>query len=147
MSEHYIFSSYNTNKINGLGGLLAKEGYETSFFHGGHIGTMDFNKFAPLAGFNAYHGYETYVENTKDETNYDGNWGAWDMPFYDYTIDQLVLHKEPFASVLFSINPHHPYNIPEDFDCNEDEAIWCAVRYADSALQRFFEMAKKQPWF
>lgn len=147
MREHYIFSSYNTNKINGLGGLLKKEGYETSFFHGGHIGTMDFNKFAPLAGFNNYHGYETYVEATGNKTNYDGNWGAWDMPFYDYTIDQLALHKEPFASVLFSINPHHPYNVPESFDCNEEKPIWCAVRYADRSLQQFFEKAKQQAWF
>ncbi|MCP4443296.1 MAG: sulfatase-like hydrolase/transferase [Aureispira sp.] len=148
MNEHYIFSPYNGNKIDGLGTLLEREGYQTSFFHGGHIGTMDFDKFLPILGFKDYHGHENYVEATGKSDDYDGNWGTFDMPFFDYTIKELSSkHKEPFVSVLFSINPHHPYRVPDDFECDEEDPIWCAVRYADMAYRQFWEDAKKQPWF
>ena len=41
MSDHsFIISIYQSNYFNGLGDLLKKHGYHTSFFHGGKNGTL-----------------------------------------------------------------------------------------------------------
>jgi phosphoglycerol transferase MdoB-like AlkP superfamily enzyme len=56
MSEPFITSAYSGNSINSLASLLKKKGYRTSFFHGGTNGTMGFDNFTHLAGFDSYYG-------------------------------------------------------------------------------------------
>ena len=40
MNESFITSPYATNSYYSIASLLKKEGYSTSFFHGGTRGTM-----------------------------------------------------------------------------------------------------------
>lgn len=151
MNDPFMFSSYQSNALVGMGNLLQKEGYETGFFHGGEVGTMDFDKFAKVVGFQHYHGRSQYIEDNDypAERDYDGNWGVWDIPFYQYTLQQLNGYREPFFATIFTINPHHPFNVPADFEAQhpDTEKLWRAVRYADTALRFFWQQAQQQSWF
>ena len=46
----FVSSVFRSNKMQGIGNVLKKNNYETSFFHGGRNGTMAFDIAAGLAG-------------------------------------------------------------------------------------------------
>ena len=73
----FITSNYSQNNINSIASILNKEGYNTSFFHGGVRGTMGFYSFCKKAGFKNYFGMEEF----NDKTQYDGTWGIYDLLF------------------------------------------------------------------
>lgn len=146
MTEPFITSNYGSNRINSLASVLKKEGYKTSFFHGGVNGTMGFNSFAKLAGFDDYYGKNEY----NNDADYDGNWGIWDEPFFQYFAKQLNQMQQPFFSAFFSLSSHHPFLVPEKYKSMFKDGpleIDKSVRYSDYALRKFFETASKMPWF
>ncbi len=144
--EPFIFSPYSTNKITSLANLLKKKGYNTSFFHGGTNGTMGFDSYSKLAGFDQYYGR---TEFNNDE-EYAGSWGIWDEPFLQYMVQNLTKTQQPFFSTVFTLNPHHPFKIPEKYAAKfkqDGPDILKCISYIDYALSKFFESAKKQAWF
>jgi len=68
MDYDFISSPYAANSINSLASLLKPLGYKSLFFHGGSNGTMSFNAFCKLAGFDAYHGRTEY----NNDADFDG---------------------------------------------------------------------------
>lgn len=144
--EPYITSRYGNNQVNSLAGLLKEEGYSTSFFHGGTNGTMGFDAFAKLIGYDKYYGRAEY----NNEKDFDGNWGIWDEEFLQYTANTLSHSAQPFCATLFTLTSHHPYAVPdryrEKFKGGPLE-IEKTISYTDYALKRFFETAKTSPWF
>ena len=146
MDGNFIYSIYQTNKIDGIGNLLKKTGYSTAFFHGGINGTFNFDSFSRLAGFDNYFGKNEY----NNEKDFDGNWGIYDGPFFQFTAEKLSEMNAPFCAVLFSLSSHHPYLIPEDrkqqFDSIK-EPFRRSLRYTDFSLQQFFETASQSKWF
>ncbi len=146
LDKPYINSAYAANKFNSLADLLGAEGYQTAFYHGGTNGTMDFDGFAQMAGFDKYYGRTEY----NDETDFDGQWGIFDEPFFSYFADGLSEMKSPFFATIFSLSAHHPYTIPEKYSNKFPEGnlkIQQTVAYADFALRRFFEKAELMPWY
>lgn len=146
MNKAYIISPYSANKTKGLAYLLKEEGYYTSFMHGGANGTMEFDKFCYMSGFDDYYGKNEY-NNPKD---YDGNWGIFDEPYLQYTIKKMSQFKQPFFNAIFTLSSHHPYTIPKEHQ-NEfpkgTSVIHESIGYADYALKQFFETAQKESWF
>ena len=91
INEPYITSTYGSNQISSIAGLLKQQGYSTSFFHGGTNGTMGFDGYSNLAEFDAYYGRTEY----NNEKDYDGNWGIWDEDFMQYAAKTINQNKEP----------------------------------------------------
>jgi phosphoglycerol transferase MdoB-like AlkP superfamily enzyme len=145
MEEQFVFSPYQSNQLDGLAAHLRRKGYETAFFHGSNPGSMDFDKFARLTGFN--HFYDRYGYG--DQAEFDGNWGIWDAPMFQFMSKKLTETPQPFYSFFFSLTSHHPYNTPIDFEKKHPnlDALHRSVLYTDDALRQFFDTAKKQPWF
>lgn len=146
MNEPYITSVYGSNRIQSLPLLLKQKGYNTSFYHGGTNGTMGFDAFATLAGFDRYYGRTEY----NNEKDYDGNWGIWDEEFFQYFASSLDKTKQPFCTAFFSLSSHHPFAVPARYKDRFKEGpleIMKCVRYSDYSLKRFFETASKMDWF
>jgi phosphoglycerol transferase MdoB-like AlkP superfamily enzyme len=144
--EAYPFSIYSTSEVTSLPSLLKPLGYNTSFFHGGTNGTMNFESFTGLAGFDKYYGRTEY----NNEADYDGNWGIWDEPFLQYFAHKLGETKEPFFSSVFTLSSHDPFRIPEKYENlfpHSPRTIDPCIEYADFSLRRFFETVKHAPWF
>jgi len=144
--DPYINSIYSNNRICSFATALKPLGYHTAFFHGGTNGTMSFDAFCRVAGFDEYIGRSEYP-NTQD---YDGHWGIWDEPFLQYVSQKLSSYQQPFFASVFTLSSHHPYAIPEQYKNRFPKGtleIHESIGYADHALRRFFETARKQPWF
>ena len=141
-----INSLYANNKQSSLATLLKKEGYHSAFFHGGINGTMNFDDWAVLAGYDAYYGRNEY----NNDEDFDNFWGIWDEPFLKYTVSTMDKFKQPFHSAIFTLSSHHPFFIPEKFkgkfpktSLENSESI----AYADYALREFFKSAQKADWY
>lgn len=146
LDNHYLNSAYSNNIIETLPGLLKSKGYYSVFYHGGTNGTMNFDSFAKLAGYDAYYGRTEY----NDEKDYDGQWGIWDEPFLVRTVQEMSKLKAPFMTSIFTLSSHNPYKIPKEYEGKFDKGkmeIHQCIGYTDYALRRFFAEAAKQPWF
>jgi phosphoglycerol transferase MdoB-like AlkP superfamily enzyme len=145
-----ISSSAEMNKYRGLGSILKESGYFSSFHHGAATGSMGFNSFTKLAGFNEYFGKENFIDTTG--FNYDGVWGIYDEPFFIDAATKMNSFNQPFCSVIFSLSSHDPFSIPvnrkEFFEQYKGEnELDVAVRYSDFSLSKFFGYASAQKWF
>jgi phosphoglycerol transferase MdoB-like AlkP superfamily enzyme len=146
MNEPFITSIYGSNQINSLPGLLKQQGYSSAFFHGGTNGTMGFEAFANMIGYDHYFGRKEY----NNENDFDGNWGIWDEEFLQYALSTMNMVRAPFLATVFTLSSHHPYSIPQKYAGKFKAGtlpIHIAIRYTDYALRRFFEEAKKTAWF
>jgi glucan phosphoethanolaminetransferase (alkaline phosphatase superfamily) len=147
MNTPYVISNYSNNKIDALPDILKRNGYNTSFYHGGSNGTMGFNGFTKIAGVDNYFGMDEYPNKEKD---YDGNWGIYDEPYLQYFSNELSAKKEPFFSTIFTLSSHHPYSIPKKHENKFPKGVLDAhetVGYTDYALREFFNTSKKREWF
>lgn len=145
-NDPFIFSSYASNKISSLANILKEKGYKTQFFHGGVNGTMGFDSYTKLAGFDQYFGRSEY----NNENDFDGKWGIWDEPFLQFMAQELSKTTPPFFSTVFTLNTHHPFSIPEKYKnrfCKKTDPILNCVEYLDFSLSRFFDSIKKNQWF
>lgn len=142
----YIISHYANNRVDGLAFLLKKKGYYTSFFHGAPNGSMGFDSFAKMAGFDDYFGLDQYPE----KSDFDGMWGVWDEPFFKFFASKLNSFPQPFMASIFSISSHHPFKVPEKYKDKFRKGpapIVEVVGYTDFALREFFNEVSTAPWF
>lgn len=144
--QPFVVSEYASNRINGLGSLLKPAGYHTSFFHGAPNGSMGFDAFARLSGFDNYYGRNEYG----NDADFDGIWGIWDEPFFQFFAEKLSDFPEPFVSAMFSVSSHHPFKVPARYEGQFPQGtlpIHQCVGYTDMALRKFFERASASEWF
>lgn len=142
----YVISEYSSNKINSLASLLGQQGYQTSFFHGAPNGSMGFQAFTKLAGFQRYYGRDEF----NDDQYFDGIWGIWDEEFFGFFANELNTMTEPFYSTIFSVSSHHPFEVPERYQGVFPKGslpLHQCIGYTDNALKLFFEQISKMPWF
>ncbi|MBQ3634615.1 MAG: LTA synthase family protein [Bacteroidales bacterium] len=150
--EPFFLTPASLNKVGGIARSLSDEGYETAFFHGAQRGSMGFQAFSRSTGFGEYYGREDFDADPRygGEEDFDGNWAIWDEPFLQYYCTKMGEMKEPFMTAVFTASSHHPYVIPEKYkEKYPEEGIIMhkCIRYTDNALRRFFDEAKKQPWY
>jgi phosphoglycerol transferase MdoB-like AlkP superfamily enzyme len=142
----YTISHYANNQINGLPGLLKRKGYYSAFFHGAPNGSMGFDSFARVAGFDDYFGLNEYPE----KADFDGIWGVWDEPFFKFFAGKLNSFRQPFLVSIFSVSSHHPFKVPEKYTNRFKKGpapIAEVVGYTDFALHEFFDEISSSPWF
>lgn len=146
MDNPYISSPYGNNKIESLASILKKNGYSTAFYHGATNGSMRFDSFAAQAGYEKYFGRFEY----NNDAHFDRTWGILDEYFNPWTARKLSELKQPFFGTLFTLSSHHPYYIPAHMKSQikkGPQPICGSISYGDIALKRFFDEAKKQPWY
>jgi hypothetical protein len=148
MNTAFITSPYSDDSFTSIAELLDKQGYTTAFFHGGHNGTMGFDKFCEKGGFRYYYGMKEYNNNA----DYDGHWGIWDELYFQYFALCIDTLHQPFYAAIFSISSHHPFSMPEKYKIKfvqkpGDLPIMKCIEYSDYSLGEFFRTASQMPWF
>ena len=146
MNESFIQSSYAAGKFTGIAGLLRTRGYTSAFFHGGTNGTMGFDVYTRLAGFDHYYGRSEY----NNEKDYDGEWGIRDEPFFQFTAKKINGFKQPFIAAFFSLSSHHPYHVPAKYINifrTGKLPIQQSIMYADYSMAEFFHTAQHMSWY
>lgn len=150
--EPFFLTPSSMNNVSGIAGELKRKGYYSAFFHGAEDGSMGFQAFARATGFSAYYGRTEYNDDKRfgGDKDYDGTWAIWDEPFLQYYATKMGEFKQPFMTAVFTASSHHPYVVPEQYKKvypEEGIVIHKCIRYTDHAIKRFFETARKQPWF
>ena len=82
---------------------------------------------------------------------FDGVWGIWDDPFFQYTKTSFRLPKRHRFSPQFSPSPLTNLILSQKnmkgYFQKETLPMHQCVGYTDFAFKQFFEAAKKEPWF
>jgi phosphoglycerol transferase MdoB-like AlkP superfamily enzyme len=142
----FVLTPYVSDTVGGLAHALKNEGYHTSFFHGAPNGSMGFAAITKLLGIEHYYGKNEF----NNDTEYDGIWGIWDEPFFQFFDKKLSSFHQPFFSTIFSVSSHHPFKVPKQYEGVFEKGplpVFECISYTDMALRKFFDSAKTQPWF
>lgn len=144
--DAFTSSPYPKQKIESIVSTLESEGYNTSFFHGAANGSMGFLGFSNILGIDNYYGRTEF----NNDNEFDGFWGIWDEPFFQFMKQKLDTKKPPFFASIFTVSSHEPYIIPKKYKNKFKEGgvpMHKCAEYTDYALKRFFDEAKKSSWF
>lgn len=149
----YITSPHEQNFQRGMGAIFRDAGYSTYFTYAAKAGSMGFNAFARLAGFESIITRESFPA----EAAHDGVWGIYDHVMFERALADMRSAKKPFASVIYTLHPHPPFTLPPGYDYfsetgagarrNARAKYFNALRYSDETLRNFFAAAEKEPWF
>ena len=146
LKDAFTSSPYSNQKIQSIVSVSNEMGYDTSFFHGAPNGSMGFLGFGNILGFKNYYGKTEY----NNDADFDDIWGIWDEPFFQYFAQTLDKKKSPFMATMFSVSSHHPFKVPEKHQGKFKKGpleIHEPIGYTDYSLKKFFETAKKMPWY
>lgn len=132
-----------------ISALLEPHGYQTSFVYGGEA------RFDNMRGWYLGNGFDRVVEERDfEEPGFRSSWGVSDE---DLLLEANALYVEqhasgrPFASVVFTSSNHAPFELPDGkiewVEGVERASVENAIRYADYAVGRFFETARKEAYF
>lgn len=146
LKDGFTGSPYANQKIQNIVSVCNELGYDTSFYHGAPNGSMGFQGFAGILGFQSYYGLDEYGT----DKDFDGIWAVWDEPFLQYVAQNAGKKKIPFMSTVFTASSHHPFKIPEKYHGKFTKGplqMHEPVQYTDFSIRKFFETAKKKPWF
>lgn len=144
--DAFTSSPYPKQRIESLVSTLESMGYDTSFFHGAPNGSMGFLGFGNILGYDHYYGKTEY----NNDADFDGSWGIWDEPFMQFMKNTLDQKKQPFFGTIFTVSSHEPYIVPEKYAGKFPKGtvpMHQVVGYTDYAFKKFFEAAKKSPWY
>ena len=144
--DAFTSSPFPKQKTASLISTLKSIGYSASFFHGAPNGSMGFLGYTNILGIDNYYGKTEY----DNDADFDGVWGIWDEPFFQYFNKTISAKKQPFMATLFSVSSHEPYKIPEKYNGKfpkGDANIHQCIGYTDFALKQFFNKARHESWF
>ncbi len=137
----------NVSNLNTLGASLAGRGWSPHFLYGGY------GMFDNMNGYFGAQGYEvTDRTSFKDGlVEFENVWGVADEHLFDQTlleIDKDHAAGRPFFGHIMTASNHVPFTYPGGrIDIPSPGKRAGGVKYADYAVGRFIEMAKKKPWF
>lgn len=129
--------------------LLKPLGYKSSFIYGGE------GRFDNMRSWYMGNGFDEVIEQ-KDyvKPTFVSTWGVSDEDLVVKANEKFKEHAakgEKFVSVMFSSSNHSPFELPEgkiDFIPGKPKkGVENAVKYADFAIGRLFELAKKEPYY
>ena len=146
LKDAFTSSPYSNQKIQSIVSVANELGYETSFYHGAPNGSMGFQGFANILGFKDYFGKTEY----NNDNDFDGIWAIWDEPFLQYFAKNVGKSNKPFMATVFTASSHHPFKIPVQYEGKFKKGfveMHEPIQYADYALKKYFETARKQPWY
>lgn len=142
----YTSSPFVKQPTQSIVSVCNKMGYDTSFFHSAPNGSMGFLGFSNILGYDYYYGKDEYNNNS----DFDGIWGIWDEPFFQFMNKTISTKNQPFMATIFTVSSHHPFKIPQQHEGKFDKGtleIHQCIGYTDYAIKKFFESAKKESWF
>ena len=129
-----------------LAQLLSEHGYESSFIYGGESQFDNMRRFFMNNGFGK-------VVDEKDYANpaFVGSWGVSDEDLFDRAHEEFSAARDkPFFGLVFTSSNHSPFQFPDGrIELYDDEkgTVNNAVKYADYALGRYFDVARKSDYW
>lgn len=145
-------SSESTVKLNRsqrdfftLAQFLKERSYRSTFLYGGE------SHFDNMRGFFMGNGFERVIdEHDFPDTVFRATWGVSDGDVLDAADRHFSEQTGPFFGLVFSSSNHAPFEFPDGaIELHEQpkQTVNNAVKYADHALGRFFEKARRSAYW
>ncbi|ATD66574.1 sulfatase [Luteimonas chenhongjianii] len=130
-----------------LASVLARHGYDTTFYYGGE------SHFDNMRGFLLANGFKRVIDR-KDYVApaFVGSWGVSDEDLFDRAhaeFTRLQAEGKPFLGFVFTSSNHDPFEFPDGRIQLHDAQKATrnnAAKYADYALGRFMDRAMASPY-
>jgi phosphoglycerol transferase MdoB-like AlkP superfamily enzyme len=138
-----------TSKISSIPCIneeLKDIGYQSSFLFGGDL------VYGNLRAYLLEKKFDNIVEQ-RDLPHYPtGKLGIHDADMFPELLTQIRQQKPPFLQAFFTVSSHMPYDYkPSDRwsskKSDPEKSYTESVHYSDIHLGKFFEQAKKEPWY
>ena len=146
-AESVVKRKDNKNKFS-TGSVFKNKGYAVKYFYGGDA------FFDNMEDFFGGNGYDIVDKKAfkPEEITFQNIWGVCDEDMYRKAIKEMnneAKENRPFFNHIMTVSNHRPFTYPEGkIDISgKSKSRSGGVKYTDYALQQFFAMAKKQPWF
>lgn len=132
-----------------IASMLKPYGYKSSFIYGGE------GRFDNMKGWYLGNGFDEVIEQ-KDYQNpsFVSTWGVSDEDLVIKANEKFKTHSqkgEKFVSVMFSSSNHEPFELPDgkiEWVPNvPKQSVKNAIKYADFAIGKFFELASKESYY
>lgn len=149
VGEEVVKRNKSQKEFFTVASLLKPYGYKSSFIYGGEA------NFDDMRTWYMGNGFDEVIEQ-KDYPNpiFVSSWGVSDEDLVIKANEKFKEYNtkgEKFVSVMFSSSNHEPFELPdgkiEFIEGKERRSAENAVKYADFAIGRFFELAKKEPYY
>jgi phosphoglycerol transferase MdoB-like AlkP superfamily enzyme len=149
--EYLMQEPEGQHQFSGLPALLKPLGFQDVYVYNGAFNWDNQKGFFRNQGMTRFIGRDQ-VENPVFT---DPTWGVSDQDMFDQALREFsrLDADKPFFAVLQTLSNHTPYALPDPLPVNPvtgfgglDQHL-TAQRYADWALGRFFDEARKQPWY
>lgn len=145
--ESVVKREDNKNKFS-TGALFKQKGYNVKFMYGGDA------FFDNMRDFYSGNDYQIIDKSSfsPEEITFSNVWGVCDEDMYKKAVKIMTAEakeNKPFFNHIMTVSNHRPFTYPNNkIDIPGDiKSRDGGVKYTDYALSRFFEMARKQPWF
>ncbi|MFA7501364.1 MAG: LTA synthase family protein, partial [Sulfurimonas sp.] len=124
-------------------------GYHTSFIYGGE------SRFDNMRSWYSGNGFNEIIDQPQFENpTFVAPWGVCDEDLVvkaNEEFKNMYAKNQKFATVMFSQSNHSPFEFPcEKIELLKDvppNSVKNAIKYADHAIGRLFELAKKEPYY
>lgn len=156
-----IVKRENNQNLFTIGGVFEEKGYSRTFFYGGDGYFDNMDKFFSGNGFDIVDRGRGFLPSGDivtsrknigdDEVTFENAWGICDEDIFNRVLkeaDASAQAEKPFFDFIMTTSNHKPYTYPEGkIDIPSGTGRNGAVKYTDYAIGKFFEAAKKKPWF
>ena len=149
--ESVVKLGKSQNNFFTLASALKQHNYNTSFIYGGMA------NFDNMGSFFNGNGFDNIIDETvfdKDKNQYalKGTWGYSDEDLATKANEYFKSQaNKPFFSLMFSTSNHEPFEFPDGridlYNKKQKNSVENAMKYADFSIGKFFELAKKEPYF
>lgn len=136
-----------SDHVETLARTLKRDDYETLFLYGGR------GIFDGMRSFAVRNGYDRFIEQ-KDfpQPAFTTIWGVSDEDLFARSVAEfrtLSQQGRPFFGTILTVSNHKPYTYPTEriAENPNERRRENAVKYTDYALGRFFEAAKREPFW
>jgi phosphoglycerol transferase MdoB-like AlkP superfamily enzyme len=129
-----------------LAAALKQQGYDTEFIYGGAA------NFDNMRAFYLANGFDRVIEERDfSAPDFVASWGVSDEDLLVRANQEFrVPRARPFFALVLSSSNHEPFEIPAGRIEPYDQPLYSranAIKYADHAVGRFFEMARREAYY
>jgi phosphoglycerol transferase MdoB-like AlkP superfamily enzyme len=129
--------------------VLKPYGYRSMFIYGGE------SRFDNMKGWFLGNGFDEIIDETNFKNpSFKGTWGVSDEDLVlkaNERFKQLHKSNQKFATLMFSTSNHTPFEFPDNkielVSGEKKASVKNAIKYADFAIGRFIELAKKEKYY
>lgn len=141
------FTTKSMNTYQAAPAILGQHGYTSAVFHGNSGSFWNRNEIYKSFGYDHFFDASYFEMKPEDLADY----GLMDKPFYEQSQPLLESLPEPFYAKFIPVTHHYPYKLaeelatiePHDTGSKSVDRYFQTARYADEALEQFFNYLKE----